>query len=87
MIYSPFHNQNNNGQKGNYYKFVLYSKKESIKKLLPKLVTKTSSVYDYCLCGCDNVIMYHACLPIWYGQEFEITAKVLDELNDSFSMN
>jgi dTDP-4-amino-4,6-dideoxygalactose transaminase len=75
--------QNKNGQKGNYYKFVVYNKKSSIVKSLPNLKTKTSAVYDYCLCECecDNVIMNHACLPIWYGQEQSVTEKVLNELS------
>ena len=75
--------QNKNGQKGNYYKFVVYNKKSSIVKSLPNLKTKTSAVYDYCLCECecDNVIMNHACLPIWYGQENSVTEKVLNELS------
>ena len=73
--------QNKNGQKGNYYKFVVYNKKSSIVKSLPILKTKTSAVYDYCLCECDNVIMNHACLPIWYGQEQSVTDKVLNELS------
>ena len=73
--------QNKNGQKGNYYKFVVYNKDKSISKSLPNLKTKTSAVYDYYLGDCDNVILHHACLPIWYGQEQSVTDKVLNELS------
>ena len=74
-------NQNTNGHKGNYYKFIIYNNEELIKNALPNLNTKTSSVYDYCLCECkDNITVKHACLPIWYGQEQSHTDKTLNEL-------
>ncbi|SVC07364.1 uncharacterized protein METZ01_LOCUS260218, partial [marine metagenome] len=59
---------------------VIYNKKKSILESLPNLKTKTSSVYDYSVCDFDNLISHHACLPIWYGQEKNITDKVLNEL-------
>lgn len=74
-------NQYLNGQRGNYYKFVVYNKKTPITSAMPNLKTKTSSIYDYCLCECeDNITIKHACLPIWYGQEQTVTDKVLNEL-------
>lgn len=73
--------QNENGHRGNYYKFILYSKEMSISKALPHLKTTTSSVYDYSI-GVENPLAdHHACLPIWYGQESEVVDKVIDELN------
>lgn len=73
--------QYKNGHKGNYYKFIIYSNKDSIANTFPNLKTLTSSVYDYCLCECnDNITIKHACLPIWYGQEQTHTDKTLNEL-------
>ena len=74
-------NQNRDGHKGNYYKFIVYSKRKPIAELLPNLKTKTSAVYDYCLgVPNDNITIKHACLPIWYGQSLDITEKVIKEL-------
>jgi dTDP-4-amino-4,6-dideoxygalactose transaminase len=73
--------QNENGQLGNYYKFIIYTLGINIKKALPELKTKTSPVYDYEIGAPNSVASYHACLPIWYGQEISITEEVLQELN------
>ena len=62
----------------------MYNKKSSIVKSLPNLKTKTSAVYDYYLGDCDNVILHHACLPIWYGQEQSVTDKVINELSNDW---
>jgi perosamine synthetase len=76
--------QNNNGQKGNYYKFTLYHRTIPIEEYLPLLKTKTSPVYDYSI-GVDNPLAkLHACLPIWYDQEYEVTDKSIDELYKCF---
>ncbi len=72
--------QNENGQNGNYYKFIIYTPDRPINEELPELTTKTSAVYDYSIGVLNKVAKYHACLPIWYGQDYEITEKVLDEL-------
>lgn len=75
-----FISQNSAGQKGNYYKFVLYTPETPIKKVFSSILTTTSPIYDYSI-GVDNpVAMYHLCLPIWYGQEEEITQKTILEL-------
>jgi len=72
--------QTKNGQNGNYYKFVVYHDKIPIRDAYPYLNTLTSAVYDYCLCNCNHIISNHVCLPIWYGQEKDITNKVVSEL-------
>jgi len=78
-------NQNRDGHKGNYYKFIVYSKRKPIAELLPNLKTKTSAVYDYCLgVPNDNITIKHACLPIWYGQSLDVTKKVIKELIECF---
>jgi len=79
----PFIAQEQDGQNGNYYKFVIYNEKMPISEYLPGLKTTTSPVYDYSI-GVDNPLAKkHDCLPIWYGQEFETTQKVVNELQDS----
>ena len=72
--------QNENGQKGNYYKFILYHPTIPVSKRFPLLKTKTSSVYDYSIGVNNSLAKYHACLPIWYGQEVEVTNNVIKEL-------
>ena len=72
--------QNENGQNGNYYKFIIFTPKKPIARAMPQLKTKTSAVYDYSLGVPNAVADYHACLPIWYDQEEEITDKVIREL-------
>ena len=80
----PFITQDQRGQDGNYYKFTIYSKETPVSQYLPELRTTTSPVYDYSI-GVDNPLAeLHACLPIWYGQEIEITQKVVEELHNSF---
>lgn len=77
-------NQTKNGQRGNYYKFTVYNDEIPIAEYLPLLKTRTSPVYDYSI-GVDNPLAeYHACLPIWYGQENEITEKVVEEIKQCF---
>ena len=78
-----FISQDSYGQKGNYYKFVIYSENSAIKAAMPSLKTVTSPVYDYCLCDCDNIINNHACLPIWYKLEQNIIDQAIIELNNS----
>jgi dTDP-4-amino-4,6-dideoxygalactose transaminase len=68
---------------GNYYKFIVYNDDKPILEFLPKLKTKTSAVYDYTLGSKNKIASHHACLPIWYGQENEITKKVIKELYES----
>jgi len=79
----PFLNQDDDRQRGNYYKFILLSENDVIEKELPVLNTTTSKVYDYCLGDSKPIIGCHACLPIWYGLEDKIVSKVLDELKES----
>ena len=73
--------QDENGQKGNYYKFIIYDYEQPIAVAFPKLKTVTSRVYDYCLCKCNNLINNHVCLPIWYNLELDIVKKVVSELS------
>jgi dTDP-4-amino-4,6-dideoxygalactose transaminase len=80
----PFISQDQSGQDGNYYKFTVYNKSEPISQYLPELKTTTSPVYDYSIGVNNRLAGFHACLPIWYGQEIEITEKVVDELYESF---
>jgi len=72
--------QNSDGQKGNYYKFIIYSNKEPINEVFPNLRTVTSPVYDYDIGVHNNVANFHACLPIWYNQDHNIIEKVISEL-------
>lgn len=65
---------------GNYYKFIVYNKTKPINEYLSTLKTKTSGVYDYSLGNSKFITTHHACLPIWYGQENEVTEKVIREL-------
>ena len=65
---------------GNYYKFIIYNEEQPISEYLTTLKTKTSGVYDYSLGNSKLITTHHACLPIWYGQENEITEKVVNEL-------
>jgi len=75
-----FITQNENGHSGNYYKFIIYNSDELIVDAFPMLKTTTSGVYDYSIGTPNKLANYHACLPIWYGQEKEITGKVIREL-------
>ena len=77
--------QYKNGHAGNYYKFILYNKEQAFDDYLPYLKTLTSGVYDYSLSKKFNIIpKRHVCLPIWYGQDGEVTGKVVQELEKSF---
>ena len=75
--------KNENGQNGNYYKFIIYNSKEPIAKALKNLKTKTSAVYDYSIGTPNHVAPYHACLPIWYGQKSDVAKQVVNEINHS----
>jgi len=72
--------QDKDGHLGNYYKFIIITPEVPILKALPNLKTKTSPVYDYEIGAPNPVALYHACLPIWYGQDHEIVDKVISEL-------
>ncbi len=76
--------QNNDVLTGNYYKFVIYDSNETIENKFPKLKTKTSCVYDYSIGAPNPLAKHHACLPIWYGQETEITDRVIQELKECY---
>jgi len=81
----PYISQNTDGHSGNYYKFIVYNQNTPISEYLSELKTKTSPVYDYSI-GIENPLAnYHACLPIWYGQETEVTEKVVVELFKCFN--
>ena len=80
----PFINQYENSQKGNYYKFVIFNKKQKISKFLPKLNTTTSKIYDYSLNSSKLIPDHHACLPIWYKYETKNINKVISELKSNF---
>jgi len=81
----PFISQDENGCRGNYYKFIVLSSSGDVTCDYPALETKTSAVYDYALGSSDDITRNHVCLPIWYGQPSETTAKVVDELMRCFS--
>ncbi|QWD80051.1 DegT/DnrJ/EryC1/StrS aminotransferase family protein [Polynucleobacter sp. MWH-Spelu-300-X4] len=71
--------QNINGQRGNYYKFIVLSNQDFS---YDKLKSRTSPVYDYSL-GPDPELIAnrHLCLPIWYGLEDSLISNVVNELN------
>ena len=75
--------QKNNLMTGNYYKFTIISPNKNILKLLPKLKTTTSKVYDYALGDSKEIPSKHLCLPIWYGLKESISDKVVEELKAS----
>jgi len=72
--------QNENGQIGNYYKFIIYTQNEPISEYFKNLKSTTSAVYDYSIGTKNSVANYHKCLPIWYGQDEKIVDKVISEL-------
>ena len=76
-------NQVNKASKGNYYKFTLISHKKEITKLLPKVKTTTSKVYDYALGNSKELPGKHLCLPIWYKLEKSISDKAIEEIKRS----
>ena len=65
---------------GNYYKFILSSNDISVKEKYKKLTKVTSQVYDYALGDSHELINSHVCLPIWYGQEQDITDDALKDI-------
>lgn len=72
--------QSENGQQGNYYKFIIYTPNEFTLDKFPGLKTTTSQVYDYEIGSPNCVANQHACLPIWYNQDPQIVDKVIKEL-------
>jgi perosamine synthetase len=82
-LFIQYIKQANNNSKGNWYKFIIYNEEKPIAEYLPCLKTKTSGVYDYALGNSTEITNHHVCLPIWYGQEMEITDKVVSELYES----
>ena len=76
----PYIKQEDINSVGNYYKFVIFNENKPISEYLPVLKTKTSPVYDYALGNSKIITTHHACLPIWYGQESEVTKKAIEEL-------
>lgn len=70
-----------NGQKSNFYKFILLARNGNPDKVFKKVESRTSSVYDYCL-GEDPflITLRHICLPIWYELEEQEVDKVIAEL-------
>ena len=79
----PFIGQSFGNSHGNYYKFIVYNEEIAISDFLPLLKTKTSAVYDYALGNSVDITRQHAFLPIWYGQESDMTDKVIEELYES----
>ena len=76
-----FVDPNQNGQRGNHYKFTLLAEADASAEF--EMITKrTSPVYDYAI-GNDpqNIAKRHICLPIWYGLEEEMIHGVLEELD------
>ena len=53
---------------------------KNILKLLPKLKTTTSKVYDYALGKSKEIPSKHLCLPIWYGLEDEIVTQTTEQI-------
>lgn len=68
---------------GNYYKFIIISDKMEISKLLPKLKTTTSKVYEYSLGKDSYISKRHVCLPIWYKLNIKTFNKVKKEISSS----
>jgi len=76
-----FIDQSQNKLRGNYYKFIIITPGLLIKDALPNIKTTTSPVYDYSI-GVNNLVSdHHLCLPIWYGQEIDITLAVCREID------
>lgn len=76
----PYIKQITKTSRGNYYKFIIYNQEKPIKEYLPTLKTITSGVYDYTLGNSRLITTHHVCLPIWYGQDDEVTEKAISEL-------
>ena len=69
---------------GNYYKFILSSNDISVRDKYKKLTKVTSQVYDYALGKSSEILDSHVCLPIWYGQDQNITDDAIEDLNKIF---
>ena len=76
-------NQNKESNLGNYYKFTIISPDKKISKLLPRLKTTTSKVYDYSLGRSIEIPNKHICLPIWFSLEEKISDTVAKEIKES----
>ena len=77
-----FISQNSNGQRGNYYKFILLSK-NTVEKDFKKITLRTSSVYDYAIGNDKNsIISKHLCIPIWYNLENDVIQQVVTTLSE-----
>jgi len=80
--------QENEVTRGNYYKFIIISRSESVEKLYPSLQSLTSKVYDYTLgLKKDSLSDNHLCLPIWFNLDQAIIEKTLLELDVINTMN
>lgn len=77
-------NPSSNGQRSNFYKFILLSRSFAPIDDFAQIKTRTSPVYDYAL-GRDlaGVKDRHICLPIWYELEDEVVDRALSELRKS----
>jgi len=71
-----------NGQRANFYKFILLSRSASPIDQFDQIKSRTSPVYDYSL-GKDlvGITKRHICLPIWYKLEDKVVKKVISELS------
>ena len=78
--------QSATSNQGNYYKFTIISPDKEISKLLPKLKTTTSKVYDYALGKSKEIPLKHICLPIWYRLEDSISDKAIKEIKESMGV-
>ena len=75
-----FIDQSQDNLKGNYYKFIILSPDKPIKELFPNISSTTSPVYNYSIGVVNPLADLHLCLPIWYGQDMELTLKVCKEI-------
>ena len=70
-------NQEKNGHRGNYYKFILTTE-NSVHQDFEHITIRTSPVYDYSLGNdIENIASRHICLPIWYNLKTEIVNDVI----------
>jgi len=75
-------NQEINGHRGNYYKFILISDK-SVDEEFYNIQIRTSPVYDYALGDDDEkIISRHICLPIWYNLKNDIINDVITSITN-----
>ena len=79
-----FIDQDINGHRGNYYKFVVYSGSGRIGDILWNMQTLTSPIYDYSIGVHNDLADKHYCLPIWYRQSSNVARSVITELRSCF---